>query len=92
MKALEVIGASHAERVAEMLGALFAEGKEGEYISFAFVAERLNGTTSCGVVGRYRHEPIRCLGELTVMKTRLAHLAAKQKEEVERVDFSPTGT
>jgi len=92
MKGLEVIGAPHAEKVAEMLGALHTEGKEGTYISFMFVAERLDGSTACGIVGRYRREPIRCLGELVVMKARLAHFAAKQKEEREQMDFAPTGT
>lgn len=92
MKGLEAIVAPHAERVAEALDALHAEGHEGKYISFMFVMERPDGSTTCGVTGRYRNDPLRALGELSVMKTRLAHFAAKQKEAREMIDFAPTGT
>ena len=92
MKVLEVISAPHARRVAEALDALRAEGPKEGYISFMFVMERPDGSTTCGVTGRYRNDPMRALGELSVMKTRLAHFAARQKEEREQIDFEPTGT
>lgn len=92
MPVLEVIAAPHAAKVAEALDALRAEGRQGKYISLMFVLERPDGSTTCGVVGRYRHDPARCLGELSVVKTRLAHFAARQREERERIDFAPTGT
>ncbi len=74
---LQVIGEQHAERVVEVLEELLSKARAGRTVSFAYLTEGLTETDSeSGVVGRYRADPNRCLGDLVVMKERLARYAA----------------
>lgn len=73
----------HARKVAGVLEALLQEAEVGELISLAFVAERRSRKSIDGVTGRFRSDPLRVLGAITVMKSKLARVAAKKDETPE---------
>jgi hypothetical protein len=74
------IGAAHAPRVAAVLEELLAQARAGELISLAFLAETTGREPIAGIVGRYREEPTRALGEMAIMKAKLARYAASQRD------------
>jgi len=76
------IGAAHAGKIVEVLRELLDMALDGQLVSLAVLAE-------CGaereplpiVVGRYRADPARLLGELSVMQSRLTqHTLATRRE------------
>jgi hypothetical protein len=71
-----------AQKVVDVLEALLDRAHAGELISLAFLAEQTDGDPISGLVGRYRAEPERALGELSVMKTRLAGYVASQRDDL----------
>jgi hypothetical protein len=86
MLVLQKISAAHQEKVVAVLEDLLKRANEGELTSFAYIAEEMErGDPLMGVVGRYREEPTRLLGELSVMKMKLSKYAARR-----RGDFSQT--
>lgn len=75
-----VRSANHAPRVAEVLEQLLEQARIGQLVSIAFVVEaETNKDAHCGIEGRWRADPARLLGELELMKDRIARYANKQR-------------
>lgn len=70
------LAAPHSEKVVGVLKELLERAESGELVSLAYIAEPIKGRPECGIVGRYRREPARCLGEINVMAERLARYIA----------------
>lgn len=78
--AVTKISAAHGPKVVEVLEELLVLAHRGELVSMAFLAEQLGlQEPVCGVVGRYRDDPAKLLGEMAVMKTQLARFAAERR-------------
>lgn len=81
MRVVQNITATHTVKIVAVLEDLLARAKHGQLTSLAFVAEELEqGDSILGVVGRYREEPTKLLGELSVMKMKLTKFAAKKRQ------------
>lgn len=72
----------YAVAVAEICQALLTKAKAGRHVSLFFIAEEEgSGTPIYGVVGRFRKDPYRILGELVVVKDRLTEMARSMEDE-----------
>lgn len=65
--------------MAAVLEVLLERAKAGRIVSLAFIAEEQGRRKPHdGIVGRLRSDPKRAIGELAVMKEKLAGFAAEQ--------------
>lgn len=76
---LHRIGEHHEEAVVAVIEDLLDFAKEHGMTGFQFVAE-VSGQREPldGVVGRFRSDPHRLIGELTVVKSKLVRLVARR--------------
>lgn len=82
MTAVSQIGAAHAAKIVEVLQELLEAAKAGQLVSLALLAEYVGQHEAVPViVGRYRSDLARLLGELSVMNARLAQHAATSRQQ-----------
>lgn len=74
----------HAKKVAEVLEAMLVRAKAGRVPSLLVIMEEGGSSKPryC-VVGRFRADPARALGHVTVMREKLTELAFDQAPEIE---------
>jgi hypothetical protein len=82
MNAVTKITSAHQTKIVAVLEDLLERAAAGELTSLAYIAEELELRESLmGVVGRYRDEPVRLLGEMSVMKAKLAQYAHQRRSD-----------
>lgn len=74
----------HQPSIVAVLEDLLDRAKRGDLTSIAYIAERLERDPLIGVVGRYREHPTRLLGEMAVMKIKLAKYASRKRDDYEQ--------
>lgn len=78
MQLVRKITAAHTNKIVAVLKDLLERAEADEMTSLAFVAEvTTNDDPLLGVVGRYREQPTRLIGELSVMKAKMTRFAQK---------------
>lgn len=84
MHLVQRITATHGRKIVAVLEDLLDRARGGQLTSLAYVAEELDqGDSLLGVVGRFRDEPTKLIGELAVMNVKLAKYATTKR----RPDF-----
>lgn len=75
---LRSINERHLARVAAVLEDMLARTKAGKLPSLIFIAEEDGGAEPVyGIVGRLQADPVRAIGHLAIMKSRVIDLAAE---------------
>lgn len=74
------IETAHGQRLAELFDDLAAQARRGELLSAAFMVEPTTGDRArVGVEGRWLNDPAGLLGELAIIKARIAQVAAERQ-------------
>lgn len=82
MQVVRKISAAHTNKIVAVLRDLLGRAEADEIVSLAFLAEEAERTEPLlGVVGRYREQPTRLIGELSVMKAKLTKFAHKRSKQ-----------
>lgn len=82
MAAVQKIAAVHTNKIVAVLKDLLQRAEADELTSFAFLAEVADRPEPLlGVVGRYREQPTRLIGELSVMKVKMTKFANKTRSK-----------
>jgi hypothetical protein len=73
----------HAEKVAAVLEEMLKRTRAGKMPSLLFIAEEVGREPRYGLVGRFRSDPAKALGHVTVMKEKLTDFAADHAPDIE---------
>lgn len=71
---------ANERKVEATIEELLLASREHGFSSFMFIAEGRGRARFEGVVGQFRQEPLRAIGWLTLIKEKLARLAASSQE------------
>lgn len=77
---LHQIGERTDRKIEAVIEELLELARDEGMTSFLFIAENRSRGQVEGMVGRCRRDPLRAIGQLAVLKSKLARWVAKQKE------------
>lgn len=74
----------HADKVAAVLEELLERTRAGRMPGFLFIADEIGRRTPrYGMVGRFRVDPAKAIGHLTIMREKVADFAASQAADLD---------